>query len=119
MGSRWALVVAAAAALLGAAVATAAPAPKLVSATVAGDRATLLFSAPIATNRGRVTLTVDGRAVATRATRSGRRISLVLPRSVFSDDLVRVHGLGLRTTGGASVRTFTAIARNRSATGCS
>ncbi|MGH3071608.1 MAG: hypothetical protein ACRDNB_04960 [Gaiellaceae bacterium] len=121
MGSRL-LVIATAAALLAAAVthAAPAPAPKLVSATVAGDRAALLFSAPLDARRGRLTVTVNGRAATpVRATRSGRRVGLVLPRAVFSDDLVRVNGLGLRTKGGAPVRAFTATAANRSATGCS
>ena len=82
MGSR-VLALAALAALVAAAAATAAPAPKLVSATVAGDRATLTFSAPLAASRGRLTVTVNGRAaVPVRTTRSGRSVSLVLPQSL-------------------------------------
>ena len=65
-------------------------------------------------------MTVNGRAaVPVRTTRSGRSASLVLPQSLYSDDLVRVHGLGLRSKSGAPVKAFTATATNRSATGCS
>lgn len=119
MGSRL-LVLATAGGLLAAAVATAAPAPRLVSATVVGNRATLQFSAPLAPGRGRLTVTVNGKpAIPVRTTRSGRRIGFVLPQAVYSDDVVRVHGLGLRTRGGARLRTFAAVAANRSAIGCS
>jgi hypothetical protein len=120
MGSKGSLAIAALCALVLVCAATAAPAPRLQSAIVVGDRATLTFTAALKPARGTLTVRVNGRRVAvTGTTFSGRRVQLRLATAFYSDDVVRVDGLGLRTSTGARVRTFTATATNRSTIGCS
>ena len=95
------------------------PAPRLQSASVVGDRVTVAFTAPLAATGGRITVTVNGKPVTpSRATRSGRRLVLVLPRPAYSDDVVRVHGLNLRTSTGRRIPAFAATTTNRSTAGC-
>src|SRR5918992_617345 len=107
--------------VLAAAALGAVPQPRLVSATVVGDRVNLTFSTQVAQPPvTAITVTVNGAVVrAARAVTSGRRVQLVLPAGVFGDDLVTVAGRNLRGRNRRLVRAFSLTAVNRSTPGCS
>jgi hypothetical protein len=122
MGSRLRLllVVLAVAGVSAAAATSAAPLPEVLAATVVGDRVTLTFSGPLKPRTGAWTVVVNGRPITgSRATVSGKRVQLVLPRPVYGDDTLRVVGRVLRARSGARMRLVDVMPTNRSAAGCS
>ena len=104
--------------ILASAIATAAtPAPRLTAVSVLGDQLNLTFS--VAVSRGEITVLVNGRIVdPRRRLRNGRRITLVLPRALYSDDVAQVTVSGARTSTGQRVPVTRRVARNQSTTGC-
>jgi ribosomal 50S subunit-recycling heat shock protein len=113
-------VLAGATAALTAAALAATPPARLVSATAVGDRVTLTFTRTLApATSGAVAVTVNGTSVRpSRVVTSGRRLTLVLPQAVYSDDNVAVSDRSVRTRDRKRVRGFSGMATNRSTAGC-
>lgn len=109
-----------AAVLAAAALAAAPPQGRLVSATAVGDRVTLTFTRTLApATSGAVAVRVNGTLLRpSRVATSGRRLTLVLPQAVYSDDNVAVTDQNVRTRDRKRVRAFSVLATNRSAAGC-
>jgi hypothetical protein len=97
----------------------ASPLPRLTTATVLGDRVTLNFSGALRPGAGGWTIVVNGAPVKAKSVAySPKRLQLILPRSVFGDDTIRVVGRNLRSKSGARLKLVDTKPVNKSPAGC-